>query len=287
MNFSPGGGGAPFDRDRPPREHLAERQRRHAAGGGHAGQPREPRPQLAVGLEHGRRRRCTSGRVIVSSSVSTSDGIEAGRHLLQAREAANQQAGADRAASPTAPARRRRAARRRLLAAAPDRAAPADPRPASFRLSCTSSAAQAQRRRQPEQHARHERDAEREQQHAAVDRDLVQPRHAPRAERPESTRGSRREAAARARRRRARAARFRSAAGATMRARLAPSAARTAISCWRAERARQQQVRDVRAGDQQHEADRARSASTSDRRTSPTTCSCSGTMPNVSPPFGG
>ena len=41
-----------------------------------------------------------------------------------------------------------------------------------------------------------------------------------------------------------------------MRQRLAPSAARTATSCCRAERPRQQQVGDVRARDEQHERDR-------------------------------
>ena len=40
-----------------------------------------------------------------------------------------------------------------------------------------------------------------------------------------------------------------------MRPRLAPSAARIASSCWRAFGAHQEQVRDVAAGDQQHDAD--------------------------------
>ena len=53
------------------------------------------------------------------------------------------------------------------------------------------------------------------------------------------------------------------------------------------ERPRQEQVRDVRAGDEQHEAHRRRRARSSERRTSPTTCSCSGTMENVRPAFGG
>ena len=40
-----GGRGPPFDRDRSPRHHVAERQRRDAAGGGDAGQPGEPAPR--------------------------------------------------------------------------------------------------------------------------------------------------------------------------------------------------------------------------------------------------
>ena len=40
-----------------------------------------------------------------------------------------------------------------------------------------------------------------------------------------------------------------------MRPRLAPSAARIASSCWRAFRAHEEQVRDVAARDEQHDAD--------------------------------
>ena len=80
-----------LDRDRPPRHHLTERQRRDAAGGGHAGQLRQPHPQLAIGLGH----RCDVGvlppghRQLEREHVV---GAEAGRNALQLREAANQQA---------------------------------------------------------------------------------------------------------------------------------------------------------------------------------------------------
>ena len=71
----------------------------------------------------------------------------------------------------------------------------------------------------------------------------------------------------------------------TSRAAPAPMAARTAIS--RAGRgAGEQEVRDVGAGDEQHEADGA-NEDPQRRRTSPTTCSRSGTTPNVSCPLAG
>jgi len=53
------------------------------------------------------------------------------------------------------------------------------------------------------------------------------------------------------------------------------------------QRAGQQEVRDIRACDQQHEADRSQEHQQGTRRTLPTTWSSSGTMPNVRPPLGG
>ena len=84
-----------FDGDRSPREHLAERQRRHAARG-----RRRPAALAAAPRAAGRSRARPAASLyfrplIVSSSVSTLRRVEARRHLLEAREAANQQAGAD------------------------------------------------------------------------------------------------------------------------------------------------------------------------------------------------
>ena len=71
-----------------------------------------------------------------------------------------------------------------------------------------------------------------------------------------------------------------------MRPRLAPSAARTAISCCRAS-ARDSSRLATFAHAISSTKPTAPSSISSDRRTSPTTCSCSGTMLNVRPPFGG
>jgi hypothetical protein len=70
-----------------------------------------------------------------------------------------------------------------------------------------------------------------------------------------------------------------------MRARLAPprSDGDFLLPC---QRARQLQVRDVGARDQQDETDR-RDEDQQRPPDVPTTCSCSGTMPNVRPPLGG
>ena len=122
-----GRGRAPLHRDRAPRHHLAQRQRRDAARGAHAGQRREALPELPVGLEHG------GGLGVARTAHRELEGqhalrVEAGRHPLDAREAAHEQARADeqddrerdlagheQAAQPVAPreesAARRRAAR--------------------------------------------------------------------------------------------------------------------------------------------------------------------------------
>ena len=97
-------------------------------------------------------------------------------------------------------------------------------------------------------------------------------------------------AAARGRRRGATAACSRSAAGAPAGARLAPSASRMAISAAALVGARQQQVGDVGAGDQQHDADdghqdRSRSARPARRpgRCGFSRASSSGTAPALRP----
>ena len=70
------------------------------------------------------------------------------------------------------------------------------------------------------------------------------------------------------------------------RARPAPRAARTAISRWRpSARDRSRFATFAQAMSSTKPTDPA--STMSDRRTSPTTCSCSGTMPKVRPPFGG
>ena len=289
MNVSPAGSGRPSTRDRAPREHLAERQRRDAAGGrrARAGAPAAP---TAGGTSRAPpAARCTSRPVIVSSSVRMFAGVEAGGHLLQAREAANQQAGADEqhhrqrqlrdheqlahvlAAARRAPQR----ARARGSAAgvlqvvvqieAARRAAPARGR--TGRPTATEIASVKSRT-------------------SPLDRDLGEPRHAARRRGRGSPRGSRPRAAGRARRRRAPAARSRSAAGARCargsrrapRARRSPSGApgRATAAGWRRWRTRsaaRTRPRAIRIS--------------SERRTSPTTCSCSGTMLNVSPPLAG
>ena len=71
-----------------------------------------------------------------------------------------------------------------------------------------------------------------------------------------------------------------------MRPRVAPMAARTAISFCRA-RARESSRLATLAHAMSSTKPTAATSTTSERRTSPTTCSPSGTIPNVSPPLGG
>jgi hypothetical protein len=177
--------------------------------------------------------------------------VEAGPHLLQPLVASNQQPGADqqhdgeRHLADDERASRIRAARADGTAAG------------GANRSRDAAAAGAQRRHEAEQHAGADRDHDREGEHAQIDRHLREARNAGRAERhqrPRAPRGSDeaggpaeqaeqgalgeeladQAGAARAERR---------PDGDLARARLRP---------------RQQQVRHVDAGDQQHEADRAK-----------------------------
>ena len=118
--------------------------------------------------------------------------------------------------------------------------------------------------------------AEREEQHAPVDRDLAETRHARRAERANPLQADRRDSSSPTAPPANASSRLSVSNCRTMRQRLAPSAARTAIFVLARERARQQQVGDVGARDQQHEARPHATSTTSARRTRPTTCSCSG-----------
>ncbi len=97
---------------------------------------------------------------------------------------------------------------RRMCCPRPHNALPEDPRPASFRLPCTSRRDRRSAGTSPNNTPTQTETVSGEQQHAAVDRDLVQARHALRAEDPHPLHAPPR-TRARARRPRARAGRFR------------------------------------------------------------------------------
>ena len=106
--------------------------------------------------------------VIVSSSVRTLAGIEARRHVLQAREAADQQTGADQQHDRQRELGDRRAdgadCRRR-----PRRCcAPAEPRPASLRFACRSTRDSRNAGASPNKQPDTERDAQGEEQHSPL-----------------------------------------------------------------------------------------------------------------------
>ena len=161
--------------------------------------------------------------------------IEAGGHVLELREAANQQPGADQQHH-----RQRQLGDDQqaphVAGRGPTRAPAADaPRPRSFRFSCRSTPAQPQRRRETEEHARQHRHAEREQQHAC--RRSRSRAAAARSSMPSTRMPSRRPVREQQARRTppATASSTLSVSSCrTMRPRLAPRAARTAISRWRA-----------------------------------------------------
>ena len=135
-------------------------------------------------------------------------------------------------------------------------------RPAAFlQRGVEVGARSLQRREQTEQDAGAERDDHRERQHAPVERDgrsvFAETRQVGGVDREQRSNGDDAERPDRARRRRATAPRFRSSSWRMMRPRLGADRGSNRDLALARGRAHQQQVRDVRARDQQHEADRA------------------------------
>ena len=143
-----------------------------------------------------------------------------------------------------------------------------------------------QRRQRAEEQARERRDREREEEHLSVQSDLVQPRDTAGAERADSGHAPDRQQDA-------------EAPPPAASRRLSVSSCRTIRAAARAERgahARSLSAAPARATAAGWRRWRRRSAArtprpprgpAAGRRTSPTTCSWSGTMLNVRPPFGG
>ena len=254
MNFSPSGAVAPFDRDRAPRHHLAERQRGDPAGRGHARQRRQPFPQLPVGLQD------RVGVVVLPAGHRQLERqhvarIESRRDVLQMREAADQQTRADEEHD------RQREFRddeqpAQVLAAAPDGAARQPirgSRPsggAADRAPTVGAPAPGRISRLPAHETAIVKSSTRQSMAISWSRGTLA---SPSARIPS---GTERDSSRPTTPPRVASTRLSVSSCRTMRQRLAPSAARTAISRCRASAARQQQVRDVRARDQQHERDR-------------------------------
>ena len=249
---------APFDGDRSPRHHPAERQRRHAAGGRHARQARQPLPELLVGLAGPPRASLYLRPVIVSSSVRTFAGLKPGETFCRRAKLRISRPAADERASPRAPAPRPRAVRRRFRPRPQTALVPAGS-PARHLSGCredraaTAEAPGASPNRTPDTIET----ASVNSRTRAIDRDLVQPRHA----RPRPARGCRRgtpngERPGRARRRRPPSTTLSVRSCRTMRAPARAERRSHGDLLLARQRSRQQQVRDVRAGDQQHESHR-------------------------------
>ena len=128
---------ASFDYDRAPRVHLAQRQGRDRAGCCDARQRLESLPQLVIGGENCRVDPCISGHSIVSSTVNTFSGLNPGETCsnlakLRISRPAPIRSTTESAISEITSMRRKFRPRPQTLPA------PAEPRPASFRVLCKS-----------------------------------------------------------------------------------------------------------------------------------------------------
>ncbi len=157
-----------FDDDRSPGKEAAQRQRRDTSGCGHSRQAIEPLPQRLIGSPHGADVAVLGAghRELEREHAAR---VEPWRHPLELTEAAHQKAGAhqhhdrecelccdERAATAAAARCSRRSAARFLE------------RPDQI------DAAHTQCRREAEQHTGHDAEDQRERQHLAIDRDVMQ-----------------------------------------------------------------------------------------------------------------
>ena len=284
MNASPGTRARALDGDRPPRHHLTEGKRRHAAGRHHARQAARRAPRAGDMFRTRPAASVYFRPLIVSSSVSVLCGIKSRRDGLQLRKASNEKTRGDEQHD------RQRQLRRheqppQVVPAAPERTTRPTSPAGILQRRVQIAAAQPQRRDDAEEDARGYRADEREEQHRAVQLDLADARHARRAEQADPVEAERTRAAGR------RAAgqgenRLSVSNCTPRRRRLAPSEARTASSCCRATARATSRLATLAQAITSTSATAAIST-TSERRTGPTTCSCSGTALNVRPPFGG
>ena len=238
-----------------------------AARGRHAGQRAEPLPEPPVRV---RERRGVGVAPPGQRELEREDvrRIEPGRHVEQRARSCESSSPAPTSSTTASASSAVTSRRRRLPPLAHTLCAPADPRPASREIGLQIDARQPQRRHQPEQQPGDAARRQREHQHFAVERDLVEARHAGLAERADP-----REAPVRERHRARRPHQRQERA-------LGEQLTDDAAAARTERRAhghlvlprhapRQQQVGDVRARDEQHEADRspqARAAPAARRR---------------------
>ena len=176
--------------------------------------------------------------------------------------------------------------RRRLFPRPQMALAPAEVRLVSWRAVCRSTPRNPQRRRQSKQDGRDDANQEREREGRRTDADIVQSGYALGAKKPYPVQGNKSQCDARRRRPRTQATRFQSATGERSACGLRP--ARCARQFPFGGRRRATIAGSPGSRTRSAEQSQPLPATRSNvRRTLPTTCSRSGTIPNVSPPLGG